>query len=390
MTRLLLIFILALPVFGEDDFNSFKNGQNQGFADEKAADAAELKAINAEFDAYKKLEDAEFKAFKKKLGVIWDEPKTSSKKKWVEYSKDLKQRKTVDFENNTITIDVHEADPKKAKKAIAKALINTVTKNTKDAYKDDILAQNIEKKLPQAKRAKIKKEPILGPSIFDKVPSVTDAVKYAMNKIKTNKVKKKKSKVPKLGHYSVTIKMPSNSIQRRSKLYVDKAKTEAALFKIPLEVVMGVIHTESAFNPMAKSHIPAYGLMQIVPRSAGRDVYKFLYKERKLLSPSYLHNADNNIKMGTAYLHMLYYKYLKAIKNPESRLYCAIASYNTGAGNVSRTFSGTTNPYKAAKKINKMTPKEVYNYMIRNLKYKETRDYLKRVSSRAQYYKKQI
>ena len=71
--------------------------------------------------------------------------------------------------------------------------------------------------------------------------------------------------------------------------------------KIPQELIYAIMESESSFNPMARSNIPAYGLMQIVPRSAGIDAYNFLYKEKKLLSSRYLYNPSNNIKMGTAY-----------------------------------------------------------------------------------------
>jgi len=67
---------------------------------------------------------------------------------------------------------------------------------------------------------------------------------------------------------------------------------------------------------MAKSSVPAYGLMQIVPQSAGLDATEFVYGKPVLLSPSYLYNDKNNVNIGTAYLHILNYRYLKKIKNP--------------------------------------------------------------------------
>ena len=82
--------------------------------------------------------------------------------------------------------------------------------------------------------------------------------------------------------------------------------------------------------------MPAYGLMQIVPESAGKDATQQLFGQPKLLAPSYLYNSDNNIQVGTTYLNILYYRYLRKIENPTSRLYCTIAAYNTGAGNVAK------------------------------------------------------
>ena len=150
------------------------------------------------------------------------------------------------------------------------------------------------------------------------------------------------------------------------------------------------MHSESSFSPMARSYIPAFGLMQMVPRSAGIDSYRYLYGEKKMLSSYYLYNSNNNIKIGSAYLHILYFKYLKKIKNPQSRLYCTIAAYNTGAGNVAKVFSGTTNINKASRGINKLSSDQVYKQLMRKLPYHETKKYLSKVSKRVSSYQKII
>ncbi|MDY6974211.1 MAG: transglycosylase SLT domain-containing protein, partial [Thermodesulfobacteriota bacterium] len=139
--------------------------------------------------------------------------------------------------------------------------------------------------------------------------------------------------------------------------------------------------------PMARSYVPAYGLMQIVPQSGGKDASEFVFGRPLILSPSFLYNAQNNINMGTAYLHLLSNKYLRKIEDPESRLYCAIAAYNTGPGNVARAFVGKKNIEKAVAAINKMTAEEVYDHMTENLPYEETRHYLRRVSQRIKAYR---
>mgnify|MGYP000229736931 CR=1 FL=1 len=80
--------------------------------------------------------------------------------------------------------------------------------------------------------------------------------------------------------------------------------------------------------------------------------------------------------------------YLKKIKNPESRLYCTIAAYNTGAGNIAWAFTRRNNVSMAAYKINAMEPEQVYNHLLSNLKYDEPKHYLKRVRTRMGSYKK--
>jgi membrane-bound lytic murein transglycosylase C len=68
-------------------------------------------------------------------------------------------------------------------------------------------------------------------------------------------------------------------------------------------------------------------------------------------------------------------------------LYCAIAGYNTGAGNVAWAFTGNYNVTQAAKSINRMTPAEVYDHLLANLRYDEPKHYLKNVHARSMQYK---
>jgi len=103
--------------------------------------------------------------------------------------------------------------------------------------------------------------------------------------------------------------------------------------------------------------------------------------------PSYLYNPNNNVEIGSAYFHILYYSYLKDIKNPTSRLYCSIAAYNTGAGNVAKAFVGNYNISAAANVINRMSPDDVYRTLKRNLPYDETKRYLDKVLDKIEIYK---
>ncbi|MCW8838288.1 MAG: transglycosylase SLT domain-containing protein [Thiovulaceae bacterium] len=93
---------------------------------------------------------------------------------------------------------------------------------------------------------------------------------------------------------------------------------------------------------------------------------------------NYLFNAKNNIEMGSAYVHILLNRYLSKVKNPKNRELCAIAAYNTGSGNVLRSFH--RNKDIAVSKINRLSPDAVYNHLRQRLPYKETRDYIKKVT----------
>ena len=143
---------------------------------------------------------------------------------------------------------------------------------------------------------------------------------------------------------------------------------------VPAPLIVAMIHTESSFNPLAVSHIPAYGLMQVVPTSAGIDVNEFLHSKREPLEKDYLFIADQNVEAGSAYLHLLNNRYLAKITDPQTRLYCAIAAYNTGVGNVTKAFTDgrtTRMSDSVAAEINAMAPQQAYELLLTKLPYEE-------------------
>ncbi len=188
------------------------------------------------------------------------------------------------------------------------------------------------------------------------------------------------------------VQLPKNSLQDRAKKYVDMAEKEGKARDISPALVMAIMHSESAFDPRATSPVPAYGLMQIVPRTAGHDVNRLLRNIDKPMQKNDLYIPAVNVETGTAYLDILDKRYLKAIKDDRSRLYCTIAAYNTGAGNVARVFNknGSRNINQAATEINRLSADEVYKQLITKLPYDETRQYLRRVNSRIALYQVKI
>lgn len=157
-------------------------------------------------------------------------------------------------------------------------------------------------------------------------------------------------------------------------------------FDVETSLVMAIIEAESSFNPMATSHIPAFGLMQLVPKTAGIDAYKFVYGEGKVVTPDYLYNIENNLKLGTAYLSLLQTRYLRGIEKPSNLLYSTIASYNTGVGNLARSVSGQKGIRKAIPAINQISDEEYFDYLQQNLPALETKRYLQKVIKNKQKY----
>jgi len=154
-------------------------------------------------------------------------------------------------------------------------------------------------------------------------------------------------------------------------------KKYAKRYNISENLVYAIIKTESDFNQFAVSRSGAYGLMQIMPKTAGRDAYLHVKGKKYTPSKEYLFNANNNIELGVAYLNILDKKYLAGIYNFVSREYCVISAYNTGSGNVLKIFH--KDRQKAKRVINRLGPQSVYTKLRKRLPYKETRRYLQKV-----------
>lgn len=385
---------------GLSEFEKFKLAELDSFESYK-------KKLMEEFTAFKKIADTETKAYQNKLGKVWDKPELSSRKVWVEYSKDLTEKKSVDFEKQVISISQVSSDGKQSDKDLRDSVKAVITKNKAEAFKDDTLAQTIEKKSKEKisllKTAKVKPTPIFIPEAKGEQKLSDKEIDEIVDRMIA--LSKKKETTNKNGKKVVTVDLPmdvidqkiaekekaktspkASNLPRRARSIEDDVTKYAAKAKVDTALVYAVIETESAFNPMARSHIPAYGLMQIVPSSAGQDATQQLFGKAKILSPSYLYASEKNIEIGTTYLNILYYRYLRGVKDEQSRLYCAIAAYNTGAGNVAKAFTGKRRIKPALAKINAMTPDEVYAHLVENLPYEETRNYLKKVQKRMPKY----
>ena len=389
MRLLTLLFILTLfvePSFCESttlsQFEKFKQKERREFL-------AYKKRQEEEFESYKKILSEEFKRYKDEIAKFWEDRKTTDKKVWVEYSSDLKMRRVVNFETGEVEISVIDNNTKEASKKLTKSLKDLLVEDKQTAYKRDTLSNRIEKRLTTSfstvKRSDIKREKILTPIFFKEKPTPKRVEQKVNTIIATSKKEIRKNRNNQTV-YTIKFKMPSNALLQKSRQYKPTVTAWANRRELPPELIFAIIHTESSFNPMARSPIPAYGLMQIVPYTAGKDVTKFLYGKPKLLAPSYLYNANKNIAIGSTYFYMLYHKYLSGVKDPKSRLYCSICAYNGGIGRVIKAFTGATNLKRGAQKINSLDSNEVYRVLMRRMP-EETRDYLKRVLKRMEIYK---
>ena len=192
------------------------------------------------------------------------------------------------------------------------------------------------------------------------------------NKLKVKNVDFKKA-------YYVEIPMVEEQFEIRSYKYADIVQRASRKYDIPEDLIYAIIKTESSFNPYAVSWANAYGLMQVVPKTAGKDVFKLVKKKSGQPSPEYLFNPENNIDTGTAYFYILKNRYLKDVSHPLSLEYSMISAYNGGTGGVLNTFNRNDRK-RAMRDLNSLQPNQVYWALTKKHPNAEARRYLEKVT----------
>ena len=377
MKKIIYIFIVYSMVFGQDDYELWLKKQQSGFEALVEEENSYMAAITKEFDDYQAEQERLYQNFKDEVEKKWDEFKSSSKKTYVDYDGDLNARGSIDFENGVVEVEVIvDADPKQ-------------TSSEEKKVGEDLL----KKKLTQmVKKEADDKKPLLKDQLKNKQGqkvNVKNADSFAKETVKKQKVKKVEFEGKdglKRIKYTLKLKLQPNHVNTRANRFKQDVITQSKQFNIDPAVAFAIMQTESSFNPKARSHIPAYGLMQLVPKSGARDAYNYVYKKDKLLRGGYLYKPANNIELGCAYISKIRHSYFKSIQNEKSATYCTISAYNTGAGNVAKSFTGKTKLKPAIQVINSKSPRGVYDHLKRELPYKETRDYLEKVTKRMAYY----
>ena len=386
--REFLIGLIAGTALAQESFQEFLRKELEEYKEEREGFDRYLEEVNREFEEYKRITMEEFRRFKGEVLRHWDVYEATDRRKIVQYSDDFRTKKVFDFKEGELRIEAR-ADVEDFNKFLKRELEDFISQDEREAFRSDKLLRNIERrvrKLKHIKTSRLKSEPVLTPIVFGKEKvSVSELKEGVRNLLRRGAIERRSD--AKGGYTAFVVRFPPKRILEKARQYKPIVVRESDRWRLDYPLIFAIIHTESYFNPLATSHVPAYGLMQIVPHTAGRDVSEFLFGRPVLFAPSYLYNPENNIKIGTTYVHLLYYKYFKGIRNPESRLYCTIAAYNTGPGNVARALTGTRSLKKASQAANAMGPEDVYRTLLKNLPYQETKDYLRKVSARISVYK---
>lgn len=384
MKRLLSLIIAVLScgiavAQVESDYEKFKKQQQEEMNAMQQNNEAGMAALEKEYQDYLKAEQEAYGNFVKTMKAKWggDNFVETTNKDWVEYSTDGNSRSIVDFEKGEATIEIivqSDVDMKKSVEDKIKELLVARGK-TKD------YDTPIEKAMPLQETAVLENQVQTPSGTVVTESNVDAAVKEIVQEVKLEKKEIKGNDGKSREVVTVKLDLVPDHIKTRAEQYKNEVEKYCRLYDVEPALAFAVMQTESSFNPKAKSHVPAYGLMQIVPASAGADCAQSLKKPFTKPTANYLYKPENNIEMGVHYLHLLKKRYYSKVENKDSQDLCVIASYNTGAGNVSRALRGDTKISKAIPQINAMTYEDLFKYFEKKL-LPETQNYIRKVTER--------
>jgi soluble lytic murein transglycosylase-like protein len=191
----------------------------------------------------------------------------------------------------------------------------------------------------------LKPRVLLMAAVLSAAPVAAQAQIYTWRDAAGNLVLSDRAKHPDAQTYRVAragLFRTTRPLSRRAAQFDGLIEEHATANEISPALVRAVIQTESAFNPRARSHKGAMGLMQLMPSTAA---------ELGVLDP---YDPRENIRAGVTYLKQLLRKYAQN----ES---LALAAYNAGPAAVARY--GTVPPYRETRnyveKIRKATDVEL-------------------------------
>ncbi|HEU0234201.1 MAG TPA: murein transglycosylase domain-containing protein [Gallionella sp.] len=293
---------------------------------------------------------------------------------YVKYTQGYLSRAIVDFDRGEITVEtLDEKNPDGSlKDAIVTTLLTPDDPRAVDLFSDSSIKLTGER------------DPyLLGLVLDDKgrvIATPPQAERFADSLVNLAQTRSVSTDAGNKQARLVKFAMVSNFSNKQAEKYRPLVEKYAKTYDISPSLIFAIMRTESNFNPFAVSSAPAYGLMQLVPSSGGRDAYKRAKGSNEMPSKQYLFNAENNIELGVAYLNVLAFDELDEVTDPVSREYCVISAYNTGPSNVLRTFSGSSKQRDTAiAAINRMAAPAVYDKLRSQLPYAETRQYLQKV-----------
>ena len=431
----LILFLLSATAWSQqqDPFDAIDRQLDAAFND---AD----RTIDARFTAVEEAVDRAFRGLTRKIEVHWGaDARMPDRSRWVTYSAEHDSRVSVDYASGEMVVEAIVVDPQKLDVSLEKmanlagSLLDAKLEelNARDSLLVEIRQEMADAQLAPPDTDNDHRSAPPSPELAEILPATE--IKQTLARLQTIELSGEALRVdptvpaavissdavivedelavivedepaailedttplPELqlievgGIQKLQLRFPfvSGAQQKLIESQLDTIRAYSSEYDVPVSLILAVIETESSFNPRAVSPIPAFGLMQLVPRTAGIDAYQRVHGEKKVVSAEFLFNEINNIELGTAYLNIVRDSYLRHIEDPHSRFYCTVAAYNTGVGNVARSFGGSKNLRSAARRINGMTSDEVYRHLLAELPAEETKNYLRKIVSRQGNYR---
>jgi len=325
-------------------------------------------AIEADFKRFRSL----VASFRRAVGGTWGsrDVREPEPKQYVKYTQNYLSRASVDFERGQILVETLDQDTPHAslRAAVATMLLTPYDPRAVDLY--------------SAGPVRLGGKPFLLGEVKDgqgrDIRTEAQAEEFA-RQVVASSVQERPAEVSGKTVRYVIIPMIQDHMQVRAAKFRPLVEQAAARFHVSRNLIYAIIRVESDFNPYAINSVPAVGLMQVVPQTAGADVQAYLTGKAGEPTKAYLFEPAHNIMYGTAYLHLLATRFLSGVGDGLSREYCVIASYNGGAGALLKTFDRDKG--RAVKAINSRPPMAVYETIVERHAAQETRDYLKKVLS---------
>jgi membrane-bound lytic murein transglycosylase C len=362
-----ILLLLVTMAFGQkEDFEKEQRLQQEQW--EKSTKEGENLFTETEQEWQRMLREQQkdWERMVAEINRIWLDSLTTTKKEWVDYSDQYSTRSYVNFEKGDMVLAtmiktsearIAELSKERIRRQLAKALSSNnaagrsiLAGQIVDSRGQVVTQQNLDRYLNEEVFPRLKRDPqpLLG--------------KDGLLRYK----------------FSTPMKLIPNHTMVRAQPYVPEVKRQSQRFRLRPELVMAVMHTESYFDPLARSHVPAYGLMQLVPIYGAREAYQYVYGHDRVLPANYLYQPTNNIELGTAYLNLLIYKHFATENHPVKNLYLSICGYNWGPSSIQRKI---IRRYPTSN----MSSEQLY-VVLRQRTPQETSDYLERVTQRMTMY----
>lgn len=315
-----------------------------------------VSAVERSYSEREAREIAAWKSFEERVKKKWPDGAIPSQKVFVEYFADDTARVKIDYENGTVTAET--LAPSNGTEGSAKVVIQNALKAI---VNDDAKASN-----KIVNKNEISSDPVKPAQaiIADLMSAVQagDAVKGSDGVTRQS--------------FKTTLKMVPGHMKRRAERFRPIAEKWAKQFQLDPSYVLAIIRQESAFNPRARSWVPAYGLMQIVPKYAGKEVLREVTGQATLPDEDFLYDPEKNIMVGTTYLKILRDKYFPDVKDSEVQRHLMTASYNWGPHRIKTAIqkgrlSSRSPASEVFDRLQRIAPEETKQYLRRVVQYTE-------------------